>query len=241
MHLATRIIHVVTGGGAGTPLRVATHGTGAPVVFLHGLFGLNEHWLGALRHFGHQIRCELVEIPLLDLPGDDCSICGATALIVRFLDGVIGVPAVLLGNSFGGHVALRVALERPDLVSGLVLAGASGISENNGIHDFTTRPTRAWIRTRLAELFHDPVHIRDDEIERLHDAVNQRPTPAHCFACRGRSAKTISVRAWAASVRRRSSCGAGRTASRRLRSPDSSQRCCPAPASHGWTTADTPP
>ena len=175
MHLATRIIHVVTRGGAGAPLRVATHGTGTPVVFLHGLFGLNEHWLGALRHFGHQVRCELVEIPLLDLPGDDCSICGATALIIRLLDSVIGVPAVLLGNSFGGHVALRVALERPDLVSGLVLAGASGISENNGIHDFTTRPTRAWIRTRLAELFHDPVHIRDDEIERLHDAVNHRP------------------------------------------------------------------
>jgi pimeloyl-ACP methyl ester carboxylesterase len=175
LHLATRIIHVATGAGAVVPLRVATHGGGAPVVFLHGLFGLNEHWLGTLSHFDHQVRCELVEIPLLDLPGDACSICGATALIIRFLDGMIGMPSLIVGNSFGGHVALRVALERPDLVSGLVLAGASGISENNGIHDFTTHPTRAWIRARVAELFHDPGLVRDDEVERVHEAVNQRP------------------------------------------------------------------
>lgn len=33
-----------------------------------------------------------------------------------------GVPAVVVGHSFGGAVALRLALDRPDLVKGLVLS-----------------------------------------------------------------------------------------------------------------------
>jgi 2-hydroxy-6-oxonona-2,4-dienedioate hydrolase len=171
---ATHITHIVSGGGIAVPLRVASRGAGAPVVFLHGLFGLNDHWHSSVDHLEHLFRCEMVEIPLLDLPGDDCSVSGATALVIRLLDDVLRAPAMLVGNSFGGHVALRVALDRPDLVSSLVLAGASGIHESNGIHQFTTRPTRAWLRGRISELFHDPALVRDDEVERVHTALSQR-------------------------------------------------------------------
>ena len=33
-----------------------------------------------------------------------------------------------MGHSLGGAIALRLAIRRPELVSGLVLAGAAGIS-----------------------------------------------------------------------------------------------------------------
>jgi pimeloyl-ACP methyl ester carboxylesterase len=42
---------------------------------------------------------------------------------------------VLVGNSFGGHVALRIAIEHPTLVRGLVLAGASGLIEKSMVSD----------------------------------------------------------------------------------------------------------
>ena len=45
------------------------------------------------------------------------SINGVTDLTARFLDHHFnGEPVMLVGNSFGGHVALRMAIERPDLV-----------------------------------------------------------------------------------------------------------------------------
>ena len=38
------------------------------------------------------------------------------------------LPAVVVGHSLGGLVALRLAMRRPDAVRGLVLAGAAGIA-----------------------------------------------------------------------------------------------------------------
>src|SRR6185295_7695637 len=93
---------------------VAESGRGDPVVFLHGLVGLNDHWENVVRRIDHTARCVLLQLPLLDLKSDDCSIHGVTTLTLKFLEqfhnparGQAG--AVLVGNSFGGHVALKIA------------------------------------------------------------------------------------------------------------------------------------
>ncbi|MCU1346321.1 MAG: alpha/beta hydrolase [Acidimicrobiia bacterium] len=46
--------------------------------------------------------------------------------LVAWTIRLITAPSVVVGQSMGGYVALRVALERPDLVSHLVLAVTSG-------------------------------------------------------------------------------------------------------------------
>ncbi len=163
--------------GSTIPVGLEVVGNGGPrAVFLHGLMGLNTHWAPSVGRLADHLRCEMLEFPLLELPPDDGTVAGVTALVVQYLEETAerDIPVVLVGNSFGGHVALRVAMERPELVSALVLAGASGLWEENGIHDFTTRPTPDWIRTRLEEIFHDPGHVRDEEIARVHEAVNLR-------------------------------------------------------------------
>ncbi|MEO1512619.1 MAG: alpha/beta hydrolase, partial [Planctomycetota bacterium] len=115
--------------GASGPIRgkVRETGSGPRVVFLHGLVGLNDHWELVVDRVCERIRCTMLELPLLDLRGADCSVQGVTDLTTAFLERDVGRPTVLVGNSFGGHVALRVAIKRPDLVRGLVLAGSSGL------------------------------------------------------------------------------------------------------------------
>jgi 2-succinyl-6-hydroxy-2,4-cyclohexadiene-1-carboxylate synthase len=54
-------------------------------------------------------------------------------------------PATWMGYSLGGRVALRVALDRPDLVDSLVLLGATA-----GIEDADARAARVEIDERLA-------------------------------------------------------------------------------------------
>ncbi|MEO0513441.1 MAG: alpha/beta hydrolase [Planctomycetota bacterium] len=167
-------------GEAGTEVvaRVATFPgatTAAPeFCFLHGLVGLNEHWEHVAKSITDAARCTLLEIPLLRLRGKDCSIHGATSLTANFLEDHFDRPVTLVGNSFGGHVALKLALTRPDLVHSLVLAGSSGLLEKSQIGSIELRPSRRWLREKIGELFFDKDHVSDADIERAHAELSTK-------------------------------------------------------------------
>ncbi len=155
--------------------RIAEVGEGTPVVFLHGLVGLNEHWEEVVRRARLHTRCVLLELPLLDLRGEDCSIQGVTDLTARFLERYFnGEPASLVGNSFGGHVALRVALERPELVRSLVLAGSSGLIEKSMVREVQIRPSREWLAQKIGELFYDRSKMRQADLDRAFAELSRR-------------------------------------------------------------------
>lgn len=149
-------------------------GKGLPVVFLHGLVGLNEHWEAVVERVNERVRCVLFQLPLLQLRRDDCSIQGASKLTEQFLREVIKEPAVIVGNSFGGHVALRLALEAPDLVRGLVLAGSSGLIEKSMVSDIQLRPSREWLSRKIGELFYDQSLMREADLDRAYKELSDR-------------------------------------------------------------------
>lgn len=169
---------VLPGDGGKVHAQVADVGAGRPVVFLHGLAGLNEHWEDVVKRVKDRVRCIMLELPLLDLKGADCSIDGVTNLTARFLErNLSGERAVLVGNSFGGHVALRIALDRPDLVNGgggLVLAGSSGLNERTLMRDIQLRPTREWLRRKIGELFFDESALREVDVDRAFAELSDR-------------------------------------------------------------------
>ena len=88
------------------------------VVLLHSALGDSRLW----RHQLEVLRPDF-EVVAPDLPG-----WGATPLPTEsfsFVEAVAAeLPAVLVGNSFGGAVALRTALAHQDRVERLVLVGA---------------------------------------------------------------------------------------------------------------------
>jgi pimeloyl-ACP methyl ester carboxylesterase len=159
-----------------SPLAVGVRemGSGSPIVFLHGLVGLNEHWDAVCERVASKSRCIMLEVPLLDLRGSECSVDGVTRMTAAFLRDQIKEPAILVGNSFGGHVALRIAHEHPDLVRGLVLAGSSGLFERTVWREFQIRPTRAWLAKKIGELFFDPANIWESDIDRAFGELSQR-------------------------------------------------------------------
>jgi 2-hydroxy-6-oxonona-2,4-dienedioate hydrolase len=171
--------HVVVTGLAGVPVKcevveIGQPAPSVPVVFLHGLVGLNDHWEHVVHRIKHRARAVLVQTPLLDLTGDDCSIHGATELTIRLLATYLKQPAVLVGNSFGGHIAAKMAIARPDLVRGLVLAGASGLIEKSMVSDVQIRPSREWLQRKIGELFYDQSKMNPDDVERAYKELTDR-------------------------------------------------------------------
>lgn len=98
-----------------------------PVVAVHGLGGSHVNWLAIAELLARGRR-----VALLDLHGHgrtssvgrDTSVAGNAALLARFVGEVLGRPAVLLGNSMGGMISLRVAAEHPELVAGVIGVGS---------------------------------------------------------------------------------------------------------------------
>ncbi|MGW0035376.1 alpha/beta fold hydrolase [Gordonia sp. NPDC003376] len=131
--------HTVTVNGQ-TDVFYTDIGSGAPVVLLHGggpgASGLSNY----VRNIDVLARRFRVIVP--DLPGygrssknlDTTDPFGALADAVRALLDHLGIEeAHLVGNSYGGAAALRLALDTPHRVGRLVLMGPGGIGTTRGV------------------------------------------------------------------------------------------------------------
>jgi 2-hydroxymuconate-semialdehyde hydrolase len=107
-----------------------------------------------------------------------------TRHLVDFLDA-LGLPQVsIVGNSFGGALALSLATQHPDRVKRLVLMGSVGVS-----FPITAALDSVWgyepSRSRLRELMPLFVHDRSritDELVDLRYAASSRPENAQAYA-----------------------------------------------------------
>jgi len=160
--------------GASVEALVARSGAGPRFVFLHGLVGLNEHWEDVVGKVSERVSCVTLELPLLELRGADCSIESVSEITERFLTDHLDGPSVLVGNSFGGHVALRIAHSRPDLVRGMVLAGSSGLFERTMVKGAPVRPNRDWLEVKIGELFYDKSKMSQADVDRAHAVLNAK-------------------------------------------------------------------
>lgn len=106
---------------------------GAPLVLCHGFSGSAHDFVLhvdalstdrpviALDHRGHG-RSTKTHDPA------DYSIDQIVADVVAFLEANVGMPVDLLGHSMGGAIAVRVTLNRPDLVRSLIMMDTSAWS-----------------------------------------------------------------------------------------------------------------
>ncbi len=93
-----------------------------PFVLIHGAGGSRLNWPAEIRRFPE------AAVYTLDLPGHGraggtgCTTVAAYGDALRsFLAAIGAPPAVLIGHSMGGAIAMTVALEAPERVAALVL------------------------------------------------------------------------------------------------------------------------
>jgi pimeloyl-ACP methyl ester carboxylesterase len=129
-------------------------GEGLPVLFLHG-WGLGQHaYKRALKRLVH-LGCR-VYAPALpgfggtpELPGRLFSFAGYAEWVDGFLEAVeVTEPVFLVGHSFGGGVAIKLAHDFPERVRYLVLVnsvgGSTWTSAGSTVRSMAERPLWDW-------------------------------------------------------------------------------------------------
>jgi pimeloyl-ACP methyl ester carboxylesterase len=160
-----------------TEFRWIEAGGGLPVLCLHGLFGASDHWERLVEAVSPRCRAMALSLPIFETPPDDLSVSGLRAHVEAFMDAERVPPAVVIGNSLGGHVALDLALHAPERVRGLVLSGSSGLFERSFTRGVPHRPSAAFVCEKMTEVFHDPAWSRPSGWRRSGTASAGAATP----------------------------------------------------------------
>jgi len=114
-----------------------------PVVLLHGFTQTGVSWRPIIERLPPTWAVRAPDLPGHGTAGDRHLDLAATA---AHLADELPDPALVVGYSMGGRTALRLALDRPDRVAGLVLIGATA-----GIDDPGERAARRRADEALAD------------------------------------------------------------------------------------------
>lgn len=141
--------------GAGTKLEVTQIGKGRPILFLHPGIGLRgaEPFLKALGRAGRVIAPAHPGFHNSPL-GGFASVDDLSYLYLSLLEG-LDEPALVVGSSMGGWIALEAAVKSTANIAGLVLVDSVGVRfGTREVPDFTDlyANTRAELDKRM---YHD--------------------------------------------------------------------------------------
>lgn len=125
-----------------TTIYYELHGQGEPILFLHGLGSCGADWLLQIPVFSTNFQ---VITP--DLPGHGGSCAQLTHLTINniasdmaaLLEALDIKSAHIVGLSFGSFVAMQLALDYPEKVKSLVLAGSTCCIRDMGYFSLMSR------------------------------------------------------------------------------------------------------
>lgn len=158
---------------------------GDVLILIHGGNGSLHVWERMVEDLSHDFRVVSLDLPGHGLTGanqtDDYSPDAMADAIETVMNELAIDKAVWIGNSFGGWVAWRGALSRPERVSGLVLVDASGAITNDPIEPYLAAriagsPIGKWlvpnftpksvVRASLKQVISNDENVTDALVER---------------------------------------------------------------------------
>ncbi len=150
-------------------------GSGEKLVCIHGSLGDFRTWSPVLGHLSQRHRLIVPSLRRFfpehwDGTGGGFTIAQHVADMIAFLEA-LGGKANLLGHSRGGHIAFRVAQQRPDLLHRVVLAEPGGDLDES-LAPETARDLPAFPSPVAAAIAAIAAGDIDGGVEKFVDAIN---------------------------------------------------------------------
>ena len=119
-------------------LAYSSHGEGAAVLILHGLFGSARNWHGVSRQLAQTHRTFVVDLRNHgDSPWADRMSYHQMADDVGDLITAERLERpIVMGHSIGGKVAMTLALERSELLAGLIVVDVAPVTYASGFSSY---------------------------------------------------------------------------------------------------------
>jgi 2-hydroxy-6-oxonona-2,4-dienedioate hydrolase len=154
---------------------VDTEGEGIPILLCSGIGGSLELWSRQLEALGDSLRLIAWDYPghgLSDTADRTHDPDSYAAFALDLMDALKLERVVVVGNSLGGAIALRMSGLAPNRVAGMVLASPAMTGPEVFLPfrlmtlpllgEVMTRPGKLSVEQQIAALFHDPAAATDD-------------------------------------------------------------------------------
>ncbi|MGW5670599.1 alpha/beta fold hydrolase [Micromonospora sp. NPDC003776] len=171
---------------AGRRVRCRVAGDGPPVVLLHGIGRTLDDFADQHQGLARDHRVVSVDLPghggsaPLDGPHSLPALASSVAEVLDAV-GVTG-PAHLVGNSLGGALAMRLAVDDPARAASLVLVNSAGFGKEVTFAlrllalpfaRLLLRPHPAIARRTERAIFHDPAYVTEARVATALAAAGQ--------------------------------------------------------------------
>mgnify|MGYP002377777530 CR=1 FL=1 len=141
-------------------------GSGPNMILLHGLFGALSNWETVTPHFQKYTNPIALQFPLLTAKKSEVKVKSLAVFTEYFLRSRNIDKTILCGNSLGGHVAMRLYLANPNLVSCMVLSATSGLYEHS-VDTLPVRPDERFVREHMDRVFFHKQFITEDAVAEI--------------------------------------------------------------------------
>jgi pimeloyl-ACP methyl ester carboxylesterase len=139
----------------GNTLEFIEKGNGETVICLHAIPGSYNDYSGVLDALSTSHRLIAVAWPGYGVDPTPLAKMDLTSpiyfasLFQQFLQKLDIKKAIIIGNSVGGYVAIRAALDKPEIVRGIVLINTAGFTKHNFLSRFFCRLKGTYWGTRI--------------------------------------------------------------------------------------------
>lgn len=143
------------------------------LLLIHGLAAGSETWLPVFNPLAQSCRVIAPDLPgcrRSDKPHTGYDVESLVGRLLGLIDALGVERAHLVGHSFGGHIALALALAHPDRVQSLVLVGAGGLGQEvdrRGLEPLLEEINEANVRGFLAAVLHRPERASNTMVQTL--------------------------------------------------------------------------
>jgi 3-oxoadipate enol-lactonase len=193
---------------ASEQIRFHDVGHGQPVILLHSLLADAASWDDLTPILRAEARVIVADLPgFAGLPPITGGLAPVAAALGEAIDRLaLAAPPVLVGNGYGSFLALQLALDRPDLVAGLVLIGCGAVFSEPGRAAFRAMRDAAAARglaaiadTAMARLFGASFREQHPELMAARRAAFLRTDP-QTFAAACTALATLDITAQAGRI-----------------------------------------